>query len=186
MLGKPKIGIDIDGCIVYMIEGIRQEAKHRFGLEFQLKDVDRFSLYGMGLEREQLDDIINDPAFLLRLPPIYYARQALLQINIDFEIHLVSARRKEVESITRIWLYKNHIPYNQLKVGHDCKFKYTVENGLRIFIEDRYRNAVKLAEYCNTVYLVNKTYNLGRPVPENIVRVEGWHDILEHLYESNN
>lgn len=182
MKGKPKIGIDIDGCIAYMLDPIRLEAKKRFGINFDLCDVKEFSLYPQGMTREQINDIILDHAFLMRLPVIYYAREALSIIIKDFESHLVSARRSEVERPTEDWVHINYMAHDELKVGHDCKFGYAKKVGLPIFVEDRYRNALKLAEYCDTVYMINKTYNLGREVPENIIRVEGWHDILEHLY----
>ena len=182
MLGKPKIGIDIDGCIAYMLEPIKQEAKQRFGINFDLCDVHEFSLYPQGLTREQINNIILDHDFLMRLPRIYYAREALAMLYRDFEIHLVSARRKEVERPTEDWVHINYMYHDELKVGHDCKFAYAEKVGLPIFVEDRYRNALKLAEHCETVYMINKTYNLGRETPENIIRVEGWYDILEHLY----
>jgi len=182
MKGKPKIGIDIDGCIAYMLEGIRLEARKRFGIDFDLCDVKEFSLYPQGMTREQINDIILDPAFLMRLPRIYYAREALSILYRDYEIHLVSARREEVKRPTEDWVHVNYMYHDELKIGHDCKFRYAKKAGLKIFVEDRYRNAIKLAEYCDTVFMINKTYNLGRPVPENIIRVEGWHDILEYLY----
>lgn len=185
MLGKPKIGIDIDGCIAYMIEPIRLEAKNRFGINFDLCDVREFSLYPQGMTRKQIVNIIEDHNFLLSLPIIYYAYEALIRLSDDFEVHLVSARQSYVERPTEQWLYENFMMYDELKIGHDCKFDYAKKVGLPIFVEDRYRNALKLAEYCETVYLINKTYNLGRKVPKNIIRVEGWHDILEYLYAEN-
>lgn len=183
MKGKPRVGIDIDGCIVYMLDAIRLEAKHRFGISFNLCDVKEFSLKSQGMNREQIVDIIEDWEVLRGLPHIYYAYEALTRIHDDFEIHLVSARNGTVEQPTKEWLYYNHIPYDYLMVGHDCKYDYAKKTALSVFVEDRYRNALKLAEYCDTVYMINKTYNLGRPIPENIIRVEGWHGILEDLYE---
>ena len=182
MLGKQKIGIDVDGCLAYMLEGIRLEARHRFGIDFDLCDVKEFSLYPQGMTRPQIVDIIEDHIFLLDLPVIYYAMPALLKIICDFEVHLVTARRREVGVITKDWLVLNGMPHDFLMVGRDCKLSYCKEKEIKIFVEDRYRNALKLAEYCDTVYLINKTYNVGRPVPENIIRVEGWHDILGKLY----
>jgi len=182
MKGKEKIGIDIDGCVAYMLEGIRLEARHRFGINFDLRDVKKFSLAEQGIERKQLVQIIEDHNFLVSLPTIYYAMEALDRIYPDFEIHLVSARQSYVEAPTIEWLWDKCFSYDELKVGHDCKFTYCQATGIKVFVEDRYRNALKLADYCDTVYLINKTYNLGRPVPENIIRVEGWHDILEYLY----
>lgn len=182
MKGKPKIGIDIDGCIAYMLDPIRLEAKKRFGINFDICDVKEFSLYPQNMTREQINEIILDPNVLELLPPIYYAQTALAKLYKDFEVHLVSARRKQTYYSTIIWLAHNRFVYDELKVGHDCKFDYAKRVGLPIFVEDRYRNALKLAEYCDTVYMINKTYNKGREVPENIIRVEGWHDILEYLY----
>ena len=182
MKGKPRIGIDIDGCIAYILDAIRLEAKYRFDINFDLCDIKVFNLKSQGMTRKQIVNIIEDWEVLRSLPTIYYAYEALNKLYEDFEVHLVSARNEVVEQPTKEWLYYNHLPYDYLMVGHDCKYDYAKKTALLIFVEDRYRNALKLAEYCNIIYLVNKTYNLGRPVPENIVRVEGWHDILEHLY----
>ena len=183
MKGKKRVGIDIDGCLAYMLGTIKSEAERMFGITFDLKDVKRFGLEYNGLSREQIQEIIHDWDILKGLPEIPFAKEALEILWEDHEIHLVTARREESLFPTMEWLRDHEMEHDHLGIGKDVKAKYVEEYGLEWFVEDRYKNALAVAEVCETVYLINKTYNEGRPVPDNVIRVNGWQEILGSIYE---
>lgn len=181
MIGKPRIGIDIDGVIVEMSEGIRREAEKRFGVIYNPEDVTKFKLTHVGLNRRQTSQIIGDWEFLLSLPEIPYAMEAIELLWEDYEIHLVTARWSNVEIPTKSWIQSHNIMYDYLVMGQDLKYRYAEEKGLLWFVEDRYRNAMSLAEVCPT-YLITQTYNMGRELHPNITRVNSWQELLGKIY----
>ncbi len=180
MLGKPKIGIDIDGCIVEMSERIRSEGEKRFGVIYKPEDVTRFNLINNGFTRPQVEDIIFDWDVLETLEEIPFAREALDILWEDYEIHVVSARKKESLFPTMKWLKEHKISHDILELEHVDKSKYVVENKLVWFVEDRYKNAIEISEVC-PVYLINRTHN-DRPTNGRITRVDNWTNILGSIY----
>lgn len=183
MLEKPKLGIDIDGVLVYMLKRLRDEIDKRHGVYFELSEVTRFGLEKLfGLERKKVVEVITDWDFLRGLPEVPFSKEALDILHNDYELHLVTARGNGVLEPTVEWLVEHDYRYDHIAVGWDNKSEYVRKHNLFWFIEDRYRNAVDISKYCEKVFLVNRTYNSGREVPENVIRVNTWHDLLGYFY----
>jgi len=182
MLGKRKIGIDIDGCIALMLPDILREAEERFNKVIQPEEVTRFNLVDNGMTRPEVEDIIYDWDVLSALPEIKFAREALEILWEDYEIHLVTARKEDSLLPTSAWVYEHKMKHDYLEISKSNKAKHSEENGINLFVEDRYKNALELAEVCDTVFLISKSYNEGREVPENVIRVDSWKQILGWIY----
>jgi len=116
-------------------------------------------------------------------------------------------KNKSLEEITKEWLKKNNIPYDNLyieKQGIDSskksftiwgllmgiskgklknRFYLTAKTPYRYFVEDDIDNAVKLAANCEYVFLINQPYNQTgcEQLPHNIIRVNNWTEIKTNI-----
>lgn len=93
---------------------------------------------------------------------------------------------------TRKWLKDNEILYNKLlfekgnvdrpvslfNVKYKTRYYYSKKYKIRYFVEDTAENAIKLSHICEYVFLINHQYNGNIELPYNVVRVDGWDDIL--------
>lgn len=123
---------------------------------------------------------------------------------------LYFGKRSRLKRITKEWLKKNNIPYNQLfleQSGIDfsarsfsfqgiyfnistAKFKNrffrTAKRPYRYFVEDSFENAFKLASTCEYVFLIEHPYNdekHNKALPDNVIRVSSWVEIKKKIKE---
>jgi len=105
--------------------------------------------------------------------------------------------------ITEGWLKTIGVPYDRLvidSVGSRDSFKRAYNRfsaaatgQYRVFIEDHWQNAIKLASHCEFVFLLDYPYNDNlaianqspgdRPLtlPGNVIRVKDWDDLYRYL-----
>ena len=102
-------------------------------------------------------------------------------------------RRRVMTKVTKTWLEKNGMNYDRLVVergdvhvadprtrSHN-RFRLAEEKEIRIFVEDDLRKALKLADICEIVYLINQPYNQADNLPNNLIRVPDWDAIRRHI-----
>jgi uncharacterized HAD superfamily protein len=127
-----------------------------------------------GLSREQLISIFRTPEFFKTLPLISSTKEWLQDVSrSEREIVLMTDRfwYQGIEDDTRTWLSERQIPFKQLEFA--TKFQKVVRSvdlGIRFFVEDQLSNANMLADVCERVFLVNRTYNQGKLSP-NVTRI---------------
>ncbi len=103
-------------------------------------------------------------------------------------------RRVSVNSLTKEWLKRHKIPYDKLVIErgnvHTAdpgtltrnRFIYSERHKVRVFVEDDLLKAIKLADICEMVFLIDHPYNQTSNLPSNIIRVkEGWPEIYQWL-----
>lgn len=108
-------------------------------------------------------------------------------------------------SITKTWLSQNGYSYDQLViergneysvyyrpfvllkryiVRYKNRYQLSRSRHIKIFVEDRIENAVKLGTICEIVFLIDAPYNQNLPpgyteLPKNILRIKEWKEILD-------
>lgn len=95
-------------------------------------------------------------------------------------IYLITARfitdKFSVNDLTKNWLEKNDIPFDELIVDANDKAKICKDKEIDIFIDDSYKNCVQVANQGIKTYLMttelNKNIDSG-----NIQRIYSWNDI---------
>ena len=100
--------------------------------------------------------------------------------NNGNNIYLITARFKtdkfSAYDLTKIWLEKNEIPFDELIIDADDKAKICRSKKIDIFIDDSYKNCIQVANEGIKTYLMttelNKNIDSG-----NIQRVYSWRDI---------
>lgn len=82
------------------------------------------------------------------------------------EIVVLTARQKNwfvnPEKVSRDWLEKRHIPYDELVAEATDKGKYCAENGIRILIDDNLETCLKAQEEGVAAVLVVDKHNVER------------------------
>ena len=98
-----------------------------------------------------------------------------------------------VQVLTRKWLGLHGIGYDRLIIergnvytaGPNLRYwnRFTIaeRREIRIFVEDDLYKAIKLANVCEIVFLINHPYNQIDTLPRNVLRVNGWKDIYEFI-----
>lgn len=95
-------------------------------------------------------------------------------------IYLITARfitdKFSVNDLTKNWLEKNNIPFDELIVNADNKAEICKNKKIDIFIDDSYKNCMQVANQGIKTYLMttelNKNIDSG-----NIQRIYSWKDI---------
>lgn len=110
-------------------------------------------------------------------------------IKLGFSPHFVTARPQAIEKETREWLKKHfknidfpiHFTHPvsgkpKLKKSAICK-----SIGANILIDDHIENALDCAENGIKVFLMDAPWNQTESLPENVIRVKSWKEILERM-----
>lgn len=128
-------------------------------------------------------------SLLERLKPIKGSKEGIKKlIDLGFTPHLLTARPKVIEKETRKWLdihFKGiDLPLHFARDERD-KFKkkslVCKELGAKIIIEDHLENALDCSENGIKVFLIDAPWNQTESLPENVVRVKSWKDIIKIL-----
>ena len=179
------ICIDIDGTITNAYDWLDITNEY-FNKNITKNQVTEYEIHQvLGIERHEYEDFYNKYKFKI------HSDQKLrddvkLVINKLGQIHniyFVTARDKELETLTHLFLRKNEIPYNDLFVlGSHYKVNTAKALNCSIFIEDNYNNAIQLSTAGFKVLLIDTNYN-RKPLNDNIVRVNNWKDIFSIINE---
>lgn len=127
------------------------------------------------------------------------------QIEENGEVKEPPSSNCSIETVTKEWLKKQGLfdkgnrkivfeegnidqPVRSFKVKYRNRYYYARQKKLRYFVEDSLPNALHLAKTCEYVFLINHPYNqenadenIPSPLPYNIIRVESWDEIYEHI-----
>lgn len=126
---------------------------------------------------------------LERLKPVKGATQGIKKlIEMGFTPKLLTARPKDIEKETRKWL-NIHFKGIELPLyfARDTQDRFINKSvvckaiGAKIIIEDHIDNAIDCAENGITVYLMDAPWNQTGSLPENVIRVKSWKEIIKKL-----
>jgi uncharacterized HAD superfamily protein len=175
--------IDIDGTVTEPYYWL-QKANEYFGGNIKPKDVhdyeinkvynveesrykDFYRIFGMSLHRDSK----------MRIG----ASKIINKLYKYHQIHFVTAREYKMKEVSIQWLDKFKIPMDSISLlGTHDKVKRASELDCDIFIEDRYENAIQLAEAGFDVLLIDCSYNKG-VLPINVKRIKCWSQIENYI-----
>ncbi|MEJ6950575.1 5' nucleotidase, NT5C type [Natronospora cellulosivora (SeqCode)] len=185
---KKTIGIDIDGVItdeIHPNKNIWHDALCTY-LGYDIKMVNNSYYFdkAYNLPLKQINSFIEE-----KIEDIYKevrisngAKETINQFyDQGFDIHLITARDKKHQQITKNWVDKNQIKYTSISHEED-KAPLASKKEINIFIEDHVKNAQELSEIGIKVLLVNKYHNADFIENKNMItRVNNWTEIREKL-----
>lgn len=106
---------------------------------------------------------------------------------------MLLGKESHIDKITKAWLVEHGFKYDRLvieKGGEDAadpsshvlnRFYASRIVPIRYFVEDDLTKAKKLAFICDVVFLIDHPYNQTDELPNNIVRVQSWDELLHHM-----
>jgi uncharacterized HAD superfamily protein len=107
-------------------------------------------------------------------------------------------RKKVIRKITEEWLDNNTIPYDKLIVEsgnvdiditlmemlYSNRIISSKREQIKVFVEDDLNKAMRLADICEIVFLINQPYNQESKLAKNIIRVKSWVDIYHYIRDN--
>ena len=90
------------------------------------------------------------------------------------KIYIITARRKreenEIENITKKWLDKNKIYYDELYINAKEKFSLVNELSIDYFIDDSYKNCIEVLEKTKAqVFMIETEFN--KQIKDNKIKI---------------
>ncbi|QNO14019.1 hypothetical protein HYG86_04130 [Alkalicella caledoniensis] len=182
---KLNICIDIDGTLTEPFFLLDRANKH-FEKNIKPEDVDSYEIHQLyGVEFKDFFEFYISVAneVLIDVDPRERVREVLLEIDGKHNIHYVTAREDFLTDVTQRWFEKYKLPSGKLHIlGSHYKVKTAEQVKCDLFIEDRYNNAIELAEAGFKVLLIDCVYN-RKPLIPGITRVNNWEEVNEMIKE---
>ncbi|MBU6371038.1 MAG: hypothetical protein KGH93_01225 [Patescibacteria group bacterium] len=188
------IAIDLDDVLAETMPAIVQFHNERHGTHFSAADVKTFDVWEtFGCSRQEAIDEIYEFHRTRRdedLPVIAGARDACAKLAKEHKLFVLTSRRIEFTEQTNAWIEK-HFPgifsgvsfTNYYSADRKKITKGDVCNEIRadVFIEDNPAFAAEAVAPVRQVLLFENFWNRNAPLPDGIVRVKSWKEILERL-----
>ncbi len=179
------ICIDIDGTVTEPGDWLPL-ANYYFKKELEAKDITIYEIYRLlEIEEEEYNRFYEQYGE-------WTHKEAKIRSDVKdvinkwydkYMIHFITAREERMRAVTLEWLEKNQIPMDSITLlGNTNKVQQAKIAGCDIFIEDRYENAIQLAEAGFEVLLIDCGYNKG-DLPDKVTRVRNWEQI-DHIIEN--
>lgn len=181
------IGIDIDGTITtafYWLDYYNQHFKTNIQPS-QVTTYDHHLALGVSLNeystfRKKHIHTIHNLA-KPRIQSGYFLRKLFFE---NHHLSVITAREKELESLTSQWLSKYQMYYHALyHLGHTNKASLALQLNLDLFLEDRLETALEIVKHNIPVILFDTPYNQHDHHPL-IYRVYHWvevYEVIDHL-----
>lgn len=171
--------IDIDGTITEAYYWLPRVNDY-FNTKFTPKDVTVYEIHEvLGVDRTayELFYALYGEALHLESKIRKGVKKVLDNLYKKHGIHFVTAREERMKAVTYMWLSHHKIPMDSLTLlGSHNKVGTAKDLNCDIFIEDRYENAIQLAEAGFEVLLIDCNYNRGS-LPSKVTRVTNWYEI---------
>ncbi len=190
-----KIGIDIDEVLANHMEKLNEFYYLKKGKKYSEKDYKSYNWWETwGISREEAEDIDREykkSELFSSIQPIPGAVDAVRELSKDNELFVVTSRHTSAEQKTKEWILK-HFPFVELKIlhsgdfwgGRKSKADVCKENHIKILIDDHEKYARDCSKIGIKVLLFDKPWNQGVE-GENIIRVNGWKEVLEVIKNEN-
>ncbi|MDO4711320.1 MAG: hypothetical protein Q4A75_05030 [Peptostreptococcaceae bacterium] len=177
------IGIDIDGTLTHPGYFIPHLNEH-FDKDIVYEDIriyDFRELYNT--TDEVLTKVFTDErkGILFQVELLKDAKRTVLELAEKHNVHIITARRKELHDRTRQWLDRVGLETIRLhSLGTPNKRMLAEELGCHYFFEDHPTASREIAEAGISVLLMDAPYN-RETTHDNMRRVHSWQDIRNEL-----
>ncbi|NMB26404.1 MAG: hypothetical protein GX986_12835 [Firmicutes bacterium] len=176
------VGFDIDGVLTDELAGgvniWQQEVEAYFpGLELLEPSFAFTTAYG--LSPAKVDEFMEARAnAIFSKVPAQIGCKELLDglVEMDFTIHLITARDECYKEVTKEWLERHDLPYAGLWF-QESKGVLCRSLGIEVFVDDYWENCVDIRNHGVVSLLMSAHHNLTCSADEGIHRVENWQEI---------
>ena len=175
------VGLDVDDVFTDTYPGIVQTAKSLYNIDITYQPRD-FSILSRYLTESQMSKILD---YCLCNPNIVQPNQECINLikeltekRIQDRFVFITRRPSFLEQKTRDFIGE-YIPFVEWKVhfvpDNKTKVDYALEEGINVYIEDRYKYAKQLADAGVQVFLRRRPWNnfRGRNI-SNVYPFRNW------------
>jgi uncharacterized HAD superfamily protein/uncharacterized membrane protein YqhA len=185
-----KIFIDVDNIIVDFESQFRKFLNKKTRKKLAREDIRDFEFYkSFGISSEQEIKFHNE--FLKKkgykkLKIIKGCKEGIKRLMELGQIAFISPRPEEIRDITLEWFKKNKIPI-RTDLLFLAKDKISYSSQFDIILEDKWEDALKLAQIGKNIVLYDYPWNRKKDnngnilQSENIIRVSNWEEIIESI-----
>jgi 5'(3')-deoxyribonucleotidase len=135
---KSTIAVDMDGVLVEQVAPVLQRIRQETGLALNKCDITEweYPLEGTNIKTEIIR-AERERGFVLQMPPMEYAREALQILSKKFDIVIATSRERCTDSWSQQWLDSHGVPYeNFVNTGSQGKILANAD----IIIDDYIEN----------------------------------------------
>ena len=195
-----KVAVDIDGVLADLYGRFLYLINKDFGTSYVVKDISSWDLFNMLPVTKELKERYGpktaesvawryfDLAWLSphKLKPVAGAVEAMKKLveRKDLQLDIVTARR--VHSVPDIikWIDLNGLPYHAIVILDTFNPNYPADKArldYDIYLDDSPGLARKLAGHPDKKQLIFDYPNNRFEFTENVIRVQGWDDVLAYF-----
>ena len=182
---RPGFAVDIDNVVAQA----EQEVQRIFHeLTGQSWPPETYASAG-GLDTSQLDPNLIERIFdyfhersIPALSLVPGAKRVLQQLQGEYRIVLITARRPTARPQTLAWLEEHDVPFDEL---HHAKDKTDVAEGIVLAVDDHPEHVSDYLEQGIRVFLMDQPWNRTFSAP-GAIRVSGWDELWRTLSLSPN
>ncbi len=111
---KSTIAVDMDGVLVEQVVPVLQKVKQEMGIELNKCDITdwEYPFKGTNIKIE-IVRAEREKEFVLQMPPMEYAKEALQILSEKFDIVIATSRESSTDSWSQEWLNKHGVPYRK-------------------------------------------------------------------------
>lgn len=182
--GKLRIAVDFDGVLFDHIPYILRGFRDRHGIDLLDEGLRHWDFYRYKAIQEAdlrpsqvhglLRDIETDELLHLE-PPLDPLAIAVMRdwMEAGHTVSIVTARGRESEAATRLFLAHHGVPHN------DLHMEVGIKTGWDVLVDDAPHNVLIAAADGTRAFLMDHAYNRDIPAHTNPLRVHDWQDVRE-------
>ena len=177
---RPGFAVDIDNVVAQAEQEVQRIFHELTGKSWP---VETYASAG-GLDTSNLDPALIEQIFnyfhersIPTLPLVPGARRVLQQLQEDYRIVLITARRPTARPQTLAWLEEHGVPFDEL---HHAKDKTDVAEGIVLAVDDHPDHVTDYLKQGIRVFLMDQPWNRTFSAP-GTTRVSGWDELRQKL-----
>lgn len=177
---RPLILCDIDGTLAAYRHGLIQGINSKFKLNMDVEDM---PYHGQGLvNKKWLKKWHKNEINALNLAPCSGACEGLSKLfDAGFSVTIASLRNPTLKEVTRLWLTRNNVRYDQLVMnGSQSKLDVILSTeGNIVWFDDLPENWQYASQRIH-IYCPKQPYT-PTDIPDNVTVFDRWDQIIDQL-----
>lgn len=190
-----KIGVDLDSVVADIMSPLIDFHNKNYRTNLKLSDHTTFSVEKIWkcTEEEGLNRLFKfyQSDFMDKIKPMPGSIDSIKYLSNIHEFHIITSRSNMLDKITNHWV-KKYLPniFKTINLTNQSggkgkknikKSEVAKKLGISLFIEDHLEYTYDCASLDIKVLLMDMPWNQTKKLPENIVRVYSWKEIVNKI-----
>ncbi len=190
-----RIGVDIDEVLAEFAPALMEYHNATYGTSLSKRDITTYNLWEVwGGTREQAVQKVRDfqaSEQFRSIQPVQGSQQATQQLRNNHELFVITSRLEDFIPETKQWIAA-HFPstFSEMRVANyfsqqnpqRSKKDICDQLGVDLLIDDCFQYAAECVSPARQVLLMDAPWNQQSSLPQGILRVHLWEDILARCH----